>query len=79
MINLLRLSCHLPATSAEAERRFSVLDLMKSHFRGWMADIKFSALTLMKIHHSKHIDSKQIAAMFIKEQPRRLFKASLFD
>ena len=38
-----------------------------------------SALTLMKIHYGKHIYSKQIADRFIKEHPRLLFKASLFD
>ena len=76
---LLVLGCTLLATSAEAERSFSVLRLIKSHFRSRMADTRFSALTLMKIHYSKHIDSKQIADRFIKEHPRRLFKASLFD
>jgi len=72
------LACTLPVTSAEAERNFSVLGLIKSHLRSWMAGTRFSALLLMKLHYSKHIDSKQIAYRFIKELPRHYFKASLF-
>jgi len=64
----------LRATSAEAERSFYALGLIKSHLSNWMADTRFFALTLMKIHYSKHIDSKQITDRFIKGHPRRLFK-----
>ena len=46
---LLVLGCTLLATSVEAEHSFSVL-------RSRTADKRFSALTLMKIHYSKHID-----------------------
>jgi len=76
---LLVLGCTLLAASTKEERSFSVLRLNKSYLRSWMADTRFSALTLMKIHYSKHIDVKQIADRLIKEQPRRLFKATLFD
>ena len=55
---LLVLGCTLLATSAEAEHSFSVLRIIKSHLRSWMGDTMFSTLTLMKIHYSKHIDSK---------------------
>ena len=76
---LLVLGCTLPATSAEAERSLFVLRLIKSHLRSRMADTRVSALTLMKIDYSKHIDSQNIADRLIKEQPRHLFKASFFD
>jgi len=46
--NLLGLAWNLPATSAKAECSFSVLRLIK----GFMADTRFSALILMKIHYS---------------------------
>ena len=74
---LLVLGCTLPATSAETERSSSVLRLIKSHLRSRMADTRFSALTFMKMHCSKHTDPKQIADRFIKEHPRHLFKATL--
>ena len=61
IIIVLAIGCTLPATSAEAERSFSVLRLIKSHFSSWMADTRFCALTVMKIYYSKHIDSKNIA------------------
>jgi len=52
---LLVLGCTLPAT-VEAERCFSTLRRIKSHLSSWT---RFSALTLMKIHYRKHIDSPQ--------------------
>jgi len=76
---LLVLWCTLLAISAKTERSFSVLKVIKSHLRSGMANTRCSALTLMEILYSKNIDSKQIADRFIKEQPRRLFKASLLD
>jgi len=79
IIILLVLGCTLPVTSMEERRSFPVLRLIKSHLRSWMADTRFSTLLLMKIYYSKHIDFKQIADRFIKEHPRCLFKASLFD
>ena len=54
---LLELGCTLFATSADAERSFLVLRLIKRNLRCWMADTRFSAVTLMKLHHCKHIDS----------------------
>ena len=60
IIILVVLGCTLLATSAEAERSFSVLRHTKSQLRSWMADTRFSALTLMKIHYSKHIDSNKL-------------------
>ena len=73
------LGCTLLATYVEAERSFFVFRLIKRHLSSRMVDTKVSALTLMKIHYSKHIGSKQIADRLIKEYPRRLSKASLFD
>jgi len=77
--NLLVLGCTLFTTTAEVERRFSALGLIKSHLRSWVADTRLSVLTLMKIYYSKHIDSKTIANRFIKKHPSRLFNASLSD
>jgi len=76
---LLVLACTLHVTSAEAERSFSVLRLIKSQLRIRMADTRFSNLTLMKIHYSKHIDFPKIADRFIKEHATRLLKVSFFD
>jgi len=73
------LGCTLLCTSAEAERSLSLLRLIKSHMRSWKADTRFSALTLMKIYHSKQIDIKKTEDRLINEQPIRLFKASLFN
>ena len=39
-------------------RIVSVLRLIKTHLRSWMADTRFYAWTLMKIYYSKHIESK---------------------
>jgi len=79
IIILVILGCTLLATYAEAGRSFSVLRLMKSHLRNLMADTRFSALILMKIHNSKYIDSKQIADRFVNEHATRLLKANLLD
>jgi len=54
---LLVLGCTLLTTSAEAERSFSVLRLIKGPLRSWLADKRFSGLTLMKLHYNKHTDS----------------------
>ena len=57
---LLVLGCTLLiATFVEAGRSFPVLRLMKTDLSSWMADTRFSALTLMKIHYWKYIDSKE--------------------
>ena len=58
IIILLVLGCTLLATFAEAERRLSVLRLIKSHLRSRMAATRFYAVKLMKIHYPKDIDSK---------------------
>ena len=60
IIILLELGCTRPPTSVEAERSFSVVRLIKSYLRSWMAGTRFSALTLMNIHYSKHIQKLQI-------------------
>ena len=49
-IILLVLGCTLLATSAETERSFSVLKLIKRHLKSLMADTRVSALILMKKH-----------------------------
>jgi len=46
----------LHVTSAEAERSFSVLRLIKSHLRSLIADTRFAALALLKRHYHKHTD-----------------------
>jgi len=40
------LACTLLVTSAEAERSFSVLRLIKSNLRSWMVDLRHSALNV---------------------------------
>jgi len=57
IIILLVLVCTLVVTFAEVERSFSVLRRIKGHLKRRMAGTRFSALTLMKTHYSKHIDS----------------------
>ena len=81
IIILLVLECTLPVTSAEAGRSLSVLGIIKSHLRTRLAGTRFSALTLMKIHYSKHIDSNQIAdtEKFVKGQPFRLTDVDLHE
>ena len=85
IIILLVLGCTLFATSAEAERSFSVLRLIKSHLRSWVVDTRFSALTLMKIHYRKDIDSKQITdrfdspKTFVQGHPFRLTDIDLHE
>ena len=62
---VLVLECTLLATFVEAERSFSVWRLIKSPLRSWIADKKFSALPLMKIHYSKYMHFKTIASSLI--------------
>ncbi len=47
---LLRIACTLPVTSAEAERSFSCLKLVKTHLRTTMQDTWLSDLSVLSVH-----------------------------
>lgn len=69
---LLRIVCTLPVTSCENERANSVLKNLKTYLRNSMGEERMSALALMKIHYSAHIDLEDIVERFKAKCNRRI-------
>ena len=75
---LLRIGCStLPVGSAEAERSFSAFRRLKTYLRSRMSEERLSGLALMHIHHSLHIDVKEICHKYIQAHERRMFQGRL--
>jgi len=63
---LIRIACTLPVTSAQAERSFSCLKLIKTHLRTTMLDSRLSNLSLLSLHSGRvnALDLDQVVDMF---------------
>jgi hypothetical protein len=62
----------IPISSAEAERAFSVLKLLKLWLRTSMEDERVSDLGIIKMANDKNIDYDLLIEEFIKQKERRL-------
>jgi len=68
---LIRIACTLPVTSAQAERSFSCLKLIKTHLRTTMLDSRLSNLSLLSLHSGRvnALDLDQVVDMFAVKCP----------
>jgi len=72
IFKLLKIYLTIPISSAEAERAFSVLKLLKTWLRTAMEDDRLSALGIIKMASNMIIDYELILEEFIKIKERRL-------
>ena len=72
IFKLLKIYLTIPISSAEAERAFSVLKLLKTWLRTAMEDDRLSALGIIKMASNMMIDYDLILEEFIKIKERRL-------
>ena len=58
-------------TSAEAERTFSTLKLIKTHLRTTMADMRLSSIAVISVHkkRAKNLDMERIVDTFVQMYP----------
>ena len=75
---LLVIACTLPVTSAEAERSFSLLRRLKKYMRSTMSEECMGDLGVIAMHYGERIPCDEICKEFVQQNPRRLFKPSLF-
>ena len=69
---LLRILCTLPVTSAECERLFSTLKLLKTYLRSTMTTESQSGLAMKNNHYGRAIDIYDFINIFASRHPRRL-------
>ena len=62
----------MPITSAQAERAFSVLKLLKAWLRTTMEDERVSDLAIIKMACDVNVDNELIVEEFVKIKDRRL-------
>ena len=74
IVVILQLMAVLPVTSAEPERVFSQLKLVKTYLRNGMTEARLNGLALMKVHRKRTmtLDKEQIINAFANLNPRRL-------
>ncbi|KAJ8348815.1 hypothetical protein SKAU_G00274040 [Synaphobranchus kaupii] len=69
---LYRIYATLPVTSANAERSFSRLKLIKNYLRACMKEGRLSNLTLLSIEKDIVIDKDKVAERFARMKERRM-------
>ena len=72
IFKLLKIYLTIPISSAEAERAFSVLKLLKTWLRTTMEDERISELGIIKMASNLAIDYDLILEEFLKIKDRRL-------
>ena len=75
---LLVIACTLPVTSAKAECSFSLLRRLKNYMRSTMSEERMGDLGVIAMHYGERIPCNEICEEFVQQNPRRLFKPSLF-
>ena len=68
---LLQIASTIPVTSAEAERTFSTLKLIKTHLRTTMADMRLSSIAVISVHKKRawNLDMERIVDTFVQMYP----------
>jgi len=68
---LLFIACSIPITSAEAERTFSCLKLIKAHLRTTMTDERLSSIAIISVHkdRAKKLDLDRVVDHFVEMYP----------
>ena len=72
------IGCTLPVSSAEAERSFSGLRIIKLYLRNRMSEKRLSGLALMYLHHDLNINIDNICTAFVAVDKKRLFQKCIF-
>jgi len=69
--NLVRIACTIPATSAQAEKSFSCLKLIKTHIRTTMLSSRLSSLAMISMHprRAKNLDLDKVVDIFVRLYP----------
>ena len=69
--NLVRIACTIPATSAQAEKSFSCLKLIKTHLRTTMLISRLSSLAMISMHprRAKNLDLDKVVDTFVRLYP----------
>ena len=57
---LLQILCTLPVTTAEAERSFSYLRILKSYLRNTMTEDRLNGLALLYIHRDIPVEVDEV-------------------
>jgi len=68
---LLFIACSIPVTSAEAERTFSCLKLIKTHLRTTMTGERLSSIAITSVHkkRAKKLDLDRVVDHFVEMYP----------
>jgi hypothetical protein len=68
---LLQIASSIPVTSAEAERTFSCLKLIKTHLRTTMSDMRLSNIAVISVHakRAKNLNLEKVIDLFIEMYP----------
>ena len=74
---LLCIGCTLPAGSVDAERSFSAFRRIKTYLRSRMSQYRLSGLALMHVHHSLHVDTKEMCQKYSQANRRRMFLSGI--
>jgi hypothetical protein len=69
---LIKIYLTVPITSAQAERAFSVLKILKTWLRTTMEDERVSDLAIIKMACDVNVDYELIIEEFVKIKERRL-------
>ena len=65
-------------TSAEAEGSFSLLRRLKNYMRSTISEERMGDLGVIAMDYGERIPCDEICKEFVQQNPRRLFKPSLF-
>ena len=63
-VKILHIGCVLPITTCEAERSFSGLRRIKGYMRSTMQEDRLTGRSLMQLHHSVEIDTREIVEYY---------------
>lgn len=68
---LIKIACTIPVSTAEAERSFSSLKLIKTHLRTTMTDSRLSSISVISVHkeRAKNIDLERVIDLFVNLFP----------
>ena len=62
----------IPVTSAECERSFSRLRLIKTYLRSTIGEERLNGLAMIFIHRDIKIDKEEVIDNFARSNPRRM-------